>query len=53
MSFHFVALCLHLLSATIGTGGQPNRSLAWHIIPGTIVSVAFVYVGLQFRFGDI
>jgi len=29
------------------------RSLAWHIIPVTIVSVAFVYVGLRFRFGGI
>ncbi len=26
-------------------------ALAWHIIPVTIMSVAFVYIGLRFRFG--
>ncbi len=28
-------------------------ALAWHIVPVTLLSVAFVYVGLRFRFGGI
>lgn len=34
-------------------GPQNLTSLAWHIIPVTLISVAFVYVGLRFRFGGI
>lgn len=29
------------------------KSLAWHIIPVTLISVVFVYVGLRFRFGGL
>ena len=29
------------------------KSLAWHIIPVTVISVLLVYVGLRFRFGGL
>lgn len=34
--------------------GRHNlNALAWHIVAVTILSVAFVYVGLRFRFGGL
>lgn len=34
--------------------GRDNLvALAWHIIPVTLLSAAFVYVGLSFRFGGV
>jgi len=34
-------------------GAHNLTALAWHIIPVTILSVAFVFVGLRFRFGGL
>ena len=34
-------------------GPHNLTALAWHIIPVTIISVLFVYVGLRFRFGGL
>lgn len=34
--------------------GRDNLgALAWHIVPVTLLSIAFVYVGLRFRFGGL
>jgi putative copper export protein len=49
-----VSLALDARLRIIPKLGRHNLSaLAWHIIPVTILSVAFVYVGLRFRFGGL
>ncbi len=49
-----VSLALDARLRIIPKLGRDNLgALAWHIIPVTILSVAFVYVGLCFRFGGI
>lgn len=49
-----VGLALDARLRIIPKLGRHNLSaLAWHIIPVTLLSVAFVYVGLRFRFGGI
>lgn len=49
-----VSLALDARLRIIPKLGRHNlTALAWHIIPVTILSVAFVYVGLRFRFGGI
>lgn len=34
-------------------GPHNLTALAWHIIPVTVISVLFVYLGLRFRFGGL
>ena len=34
-------------------GPHNLKALAWHIIPVTVISVLFVYIGLRFRFGGL
>lgn len=49
-----VSLALDARLRIIPKLGRHNlAALAWHIIPVTILSVAFVYVGLRFRFGGL
>jgi putative copper export protein len=49
-----VGLALDARLRIIPKLGRHNlAALAWHIIPVTILSVAFVYVGLRFRFGGL
>lgn len=49
-----VSLALDARLRIIPKLGRHNlRALAWHIIPVTVLSVAFVFVGLRFRFGGL
>lgn len=49
-----VSLALDARLRIIPRLGRHNlRALAWHIIPVTVLSVAFVFVGLRFRFGGL
>jgi putative copper export protein len=49
-----VALALDARLRLIPKLGRDNlNALAWHIVPVTLLSVAFVYVGLRFRFGGL
>jgi putative copper export protein len=49
-----VSLALDARLRIIPKLGRENLgALAWHIIPVTVLSVAFVYIGLRFRFGGI
>lgn len=49
-----VSLALDARLRIIPKLGRDNLgALAWHIIPVTLLSVAFVYVGLRFRFGGL
>jgi putative copper export protein len=49
-----VSLALDARLRIIPKLGRHNlTALAWHIIPVTLLSVAFVYVGLRFRFGGL
>jgi hypothetical protein len=49
-----VGLALDARLRIIPKLGRHNlNALAWHIIPVTVLSVAFVYVGIRFRFGGL